>query len=52
MFHHSANLQYPVRVDKPDPQFAMLLQQAIGGVDRRNPRGDAVLLFGDGRPER
>lgn len=33
MFHHSSNLQYPVKVDKPDPQFAMLLQQAIGGVE-------------------
>ncbi|WP_299259954.1 manganese catalase family protein [uncultured Kushneria sp.] len=33
MFHHSSKLQYPVRVDKPDPQFAMLLQQAIGGVE-------------------
>ncbi|MGQ4878745.1 manganese catalase family protein [Billgrantia sp. LNSP4103-1] len=33
MFHHSSKLQYPVRVDKPDPEFAMLLQQAIGGVE-------------------
>ena len=33
MFHHSAKLQYRVKVDKPDPQFAMLLQQAIGGVE-------------------
>lgn len=33
MFHHSANLQYKVKVDQPDPQFAMLLQQAIGGVE-------------------
>lgn len=33
MFHHSSKLQYPVKVDKPDPQFAMLLQQAIGGVE-------------------
>lgn len=33
MFHHSAKLQYPVKVDKPDPQFAMLLQQAIGGIE-------------------
>ncbi|TPW30460.1 manganese catalase family protein [Pararhizobium mangrovi] len=33
MFHHSANLQYAVRVDTPDPQFAKLLQQAIGGVE-------------------
>lgn len=33
MFHHSAKLQYPVKVDKPNPEFAMLLQQAIGGVE-------------------
>ena len=33
MFHHSSKLQYPVRVDTPDPQFAMLLQQAIGGIE-------------------
>ncbi|MBP5978596.1 MAG: manganese catalase family protein [Halomonas sp.] len=33
MFHHSSKLQYPVKVDKPNPEFAMLLQQAIGGVE-------------------
>lgn len=33
MFHHSSKLQYPVKVDKPDPEFAMLLQQAIGGIE-------------------
>lgn len=33
MFHHSSKLQYRVRVDTPDPQFAKLLQQAIGGVE-------------------
>ncbi|WP_447894208.1 MULTISPECIES: manganese catalase family protein [unclassified Vreelandella] len=33
MFHHSSKLQYPVKVDKPNPQFAMLLQQAIGGIE-------------------
>ncbi|WP_159226389.1 manganese catalase family protein [Pantoea sp. 18059] len=33
MFHHSSKLQFPVRVEKPDPEFAMLLQQAIGGVE-------------------
>jgi Mn-containing catalase len=26
-------LQYPVRVDKPNPHFAKLLQQAIGGIE-------------------
>ncbi len=33
MFHHSSKLQYPVKVDKPNPEFAMLLQQAIGGIE-------------------
>ena len=33
MFHHSSKMQFPVRVEKPDPGFAMLLQQAIGGVE-------------------
>jgi Mn-containing catalase len=31
MFHHSSKLQYQVRVDTPDPQFAKYLQQAVGG---------------------
>ncbi|TNH17460.1 manganese catalase family protein [Halomonas sp. BL6] len=33
MFHHSGKLQYPVKVDTPNPEFAMLLQQAIGGIE-------------------
>ncbi len=33
MFHHSSKLQYEVRVDTPDPQFAKYLQQAIGGIE-------------------
>ncbi|MEX1234061.1 MAG: manganese catalase family protein [Roseovarius sp.] len=33
MFHHSEKLQYEVKVDTPDPQFAKFLQQAIGGVE-------------------
>ena len=33
MFHHSSKLQFPVRVEKPDPEFAMLLPQAIGRVE-------------------
>ena len=33
MIHHSSRLQYEVRVDRPDPQFAKYLQQAIGGKD-------------------
>lgn len=33
MFHHSSKLQYEVRCDKPNPLFAKMLQQAIGGVE-------------------
>jgi len=33
MFYHDKRLQYKVRVEKPDPQFARLLQQAIGGIE-------------------
>jgi Mn-containing catalase len=33
MFYHDRKLQYKVRVDKPNPEFAKLLQQAIGGVE-------------------
>ncbi len=33
MFHHSDELQYEVRVEQPDPEFAKMLQQAIGGAE-------------------
>ena len=33
MFFHSSKLQYTVKVDKPNPLFAKMLQQAIGGVE-------------------
>ena len=33
MFYHSSRLQYEVRVDEPNPLFAKLLQQAIGGIE-------------------
>jgi Mn-containing catalase len=33
MFYHDRKLQYRVRVDKPNPHFAKMLQQAIGGVE-------------------
>ena len=33
MYYHDKRLQYPVRVTEPDPGFATMLQQAIGGVD-------------------
>jgi Mn-containing catalase len=31
MFYHDKKLQYTVRVDNPNPLFARMLQQAIGG---------------------
>jgi Mn-containing catalase len=33
MFYHDRKLQFKVRVDKPNPEFAKLLQQAIGGIE-------------------
>ncbi|SMB95127.1 manganese catalase family protein [Deinococcus hopiensis] len=33
MFYYDGKLQYPVRVETPDPRFARMLQQAIGGVE-------------------
>ena len=33
MYFHDRRLQYPVQVDRPDPGFARMLQQAIGGVE-------------------
>jgi Mn-containing catalase len=33
MFYHDQKLQYPVEVEEPDPIFAKMLQQAIGGVE-------------------
>ena len=33
MFYHDKKLQYKVKVDKPNPQFATALQQAIGGIE-------------------
>lgn len=33
MFYHDKKLQYTVKVDKPNPQFANMLQQAIGGIE-------------------
>ncbi len=33
MFYHDKRLQYKVRVDKPNPQFAKALQQALGGIE-------------------
>src|SRR3954463_7718670 len=33
MFRHTKQLAYKVRVDKPNPVFAKMLQQAIGGIE-------------------
>lgn len=33
MYYHDPRLQYPVRVERPNPLFARALQQAIGGVE-------------------
>ena len=33
MYYHDKRLQYPVRVDSPDPIYARMLQQAIGGIE-------------------
>ncbi|MGF1622735.1 MAG: manganese catalase family protein [Rhodomicrobiaceae bacterium] len=33
MFYHNSRLQYEVRVEKPNPLFAKMLQQAIGGIE-------------------
>lgn len=33
MFYHDDELQYPVEVEEPNPAFAKMLQQAIGGVE-------------------
>jgi Mn-containing catalase len=33
MFRHTKQLAYTVRVDKPNPVFAKMLQQAIGGIE-------------------
>jgi len=33
MYYFDKRLQYPVRVESPDPVFARMLQQAIGGVE-------------------
>ncbi|GJE56946.1 manganese catalase family protein [Methylobacterium thuringiense] len=33
MFYCDKRLQYPVKVENPDPIFARMLQQAIGGVE-------------------
>src|SRR4030088_435777 len=33
MFKHTRQLAYTVRVDQPNPVYAKMLQQAIGGVE-------------------
>src|SRR3954462_1110734 len=33
MYFHDKRLQYPVKVKNPDPVYARMLQQAIGGIE-------------------
>ena len=33
MFYFDKKLQYTVKVDAPNPVYARMLQQAIGGVE-------------------
>lgn len=33
IFYHDRKLQYRIRVEKPNPHFAKMLQQAIGGIE-------------------
>ena len=33
MFYHDKRTQYKVRVEKHNPAFARMLQQAIGGIE-------------------
>src|SRR5579875_1376067 len=33
MLFYDKRLQYPVRVETPDPIYARMLQQAIGGIE-------------------
>lgn len=33
MYYHDDKLQFPVEVEEPDPIFAKMLQEAIGGVE-------------------
>jgi len=33
MYFHDSRLQFPVQVDSPDPLYAKMLQQAIGGIE-------------------
>ncbi len=33
MYYHDKRLQYPVKVESPDPIYARMLQQAIGGIE-------------------
>jgi Mn-containing catalase len=33
VFYHDDRLQFEVAVEEPDPRFAKMLQQAIGGAE-------------------
>lgn len=49
MFYADGKLQYPVVVEKPNPQFARALQQAIGGVEGEIRVCMQYFFPGDGR---
>jgi Mn-containing catalase len=48
MFLHRRDLAFKVRVDNPNPVFARVLQQAIGGPEGEIARRDAIPLPGLG----
>ena len=51
MYYLDPRLQYPVRVDKPNPLFAKMLQQAIGGVEGEIRVCSSILFPGMGDNE-
>ena len=48
MFYHDDELQYEVEVEEPDPRFAKMLQQAIGGAEGEFSYGEQP---GGGMPD-
>ncbi len=44
MFKHEKELFHPVAVERPNPQYAVLLQEQFGGGKRGIEGGDAVYV--------
>lgn len=44
MFKHEKQLFHPVAVERPNPQYAVLMQEQLGGRKRRTESGDAVYV--------